>query len=643
MKSFVAALRPSRAVLLLGAVYLLVGVLLRVILWARFGADADVPVSQLPGVFAAGAINDGVEALYLLFPFALAGLAAGTLGGNIRLRTMLQSIGFYLFLFGALFVAAAEYFFFEEFNSRFSLVAVDYLVHPKEVIGNIESSYPVGATSLVIALVSALLLALLWRPLITRRRVARTRREQLPGVLAHALLLVLVATVHSTHALANSENRVANELAVNGISSFFEAARTNHIDYHLHYRSGDPATMLDLLASNLSQQHGRFTRLAQGQVTRRYPVRAHGLGKLNIVVVSEESFGAEYVGAYGDNRGLTPEFDALAKEGVLFSHAYATGTRTVRGLEAISASIPPIPSESILKREGSQDITTWGEVMQQCGYHSSFLYGGYGYFDNMNKYFGGNGFAISDRADMPEPRFANIWGVSDEDLFTHALGYFDRRHATGQPFFSIVMTTSNHPPYTFPAGAPVPSEGGGRKAGIRYADYALGQFMRAARGHPWFENTLFVIVADHGARVYGAAEIPLYSYEIPMLFYAPAHLQPRRVETLASQIDIAPTVLGLLGFGYEAPFFGEDVLNWGGGPRTLLFNHNHKVAIYREEELAILGLQGGVQSVRHQQDMSRPKKERDIYTPIAPDQGLIDLATAYYQTAYDLFQSRRYQ
>lgn len=643
MKSVVAALRPCRAVLLLGVVYLLVGLLLRVILWVRFGAEAAVPADQLPGVFAAGAVNDAVEALYLLFPFALAGWIAGKLGAGTRLRVAFQSAGFYLFLFGALFVAAAEYFFFEEFNARFSLVAVDYLVHPKEVIGNIESSYPVGVVSLIIALASAVLLALLWRPSGLGRAMAYTRRERLPGLLAHTLLLALMVTVHGTHALAASENRVANELAANGISSFFEAVRTNHIDYHLNYHSGDPAAMLDLLASNLSQRHGRFTRLAQGQVTRRYPARAHGLGGLNVVIVSEESFGAEYVGAYGDNRGLTPEFDALSGHGILFANAYATGTRTVRGLEAISASIPPIPSESILKREGSQAITTWGEVMQQQGYHSSFLYGGYGYFDNMNDYFGGNGFATSDRADMPEPRFANIWGVSDEDLFAHALEYFDRRHATGQPFFSIVMTTSNHPPYTFPAGAPVPPEGGGRQAGIRYADYALGQFMRAARSHPWFDNTLFVIVADHGARVYGAAEIPLYSYEIPMLFYAPAHLKPRRVETLSSQIDIAPTVLGLLGFAYEAPFFGEDVLNWADGPRTLLFNHNHKVAIYREGELAILGLQGEVQSVRHRQDMRRPKKERDIYTPIAPDQNLIDLATAYYQTAYDLFQSRRYQ
>lgn len=643
MKPFAPAVHPYRLLSLLTGIYLLVGAVVRVVLWARFGADTAVTVGQLPMIFALGAVNDAVEAVYLLFPFALLGLMVGKWGGSVRVRGTFLALGSYLFLFATLFIAASEYFFFEEFDARFNLVAVDYLIHPKEVIGNIEDSYPIGTLSLVFALASLVLLALIWRPLGVSQAPALSRRQRLPGVIAHALLVVLLVNVHSTHALGNSQNRVANELAANGASAFFEAARTNHIDYRLNYRNGDPKAMLELLTANLSQRYGHFTRLEQGQITRSYARRPQGLGQLNVVVVSEESFGAEYVGAYGDDRQLTPEFDALAPQGILFANAYATGTRTVRGLEAISASIPPIPSESILKREGSEAITTWGEVMQQQGYHSSFLYGGYGYFDNMNAYFAGNGFAVSDRNDIPNPRFANIWGVSDEDLFAHALDYFDARHETGQPFFSIVMTTSNHPPYTFPAGSPVPVEGGGRKAGIRYADYALGKFIKAARSKPWFDNTLFVIVADHGARVYGAAEIPLYSYEIPMLFLSPRHLKPRRVDTLTSQIDIAPTVLGLLGAAYEAPFFGEDVLDWKGGARTLLFNHNHKVAIYREGELAILGLQAEAQSVKHDQDMSLPKKERDIYTPIAPDLSLIDLATAYYQTASDLYQSRRYQ
>ncbi len=262
----------------------------------------------------------------------------------------------------------------------------------------------------------------------------------------------------------------------------------------------------------------------------------------------------------------------------------------MRGLEAITASFPPIPSESIMKRPGCENITTIGKVLRDHGYQTSFLYGGYGYFDNMNYFYKSNGFITHDRSDIPNPHFANIWGVSDEDLFNQALTYFDNFHAQKQPFFSIIMTTSNHKPFTFPEGiSDVLPMGGGRDAGIHYADYALGRWLQESVAHPWYANTLFVIVADHGARVYGKAEIPLYSYEIPLLFLSPQHLQPRVINIPVSQIDIAPTVLGLLGFAYEAPFFGQNALTQTNNSPILLFNHNYDVALFKGNELGYYG------------------------------------------------------
>ena len=238
--------------------------------------------------------------------------------------------------------------------------------------------------------------------------------------------------------------------------------------------------MWELLTADPVPLGGRFTAPDQGLRTRRVDFASPGLGKFNVVLVAEESFGCEHVDACGAGRGLTPEFDALAGQGLFFTNAYATGTRTVRGLEAITASIPPIPSESILKRPGYEKVANWGEIMADLGYRTSFLYGGIGQFDNMNNFFAAHGYQVSYRSDIPDPRFGNIWGVSDQDLFDHALDYFDAEHASGQPFFSLIMSTSNHKPYTFPEGGP--AEGGGRKAGVRYSDYALGEFFRKARG-----------------------------------------------------------------------------------------------------------------------------------------------------------------
>ncbi len=202
--------------------------------------------------------------------------------------------------------------------------------------------------------------------------------------------------------------------------------------------------------------------------------------------------------------------------------------------------------------------------MNDLGYQSSFLYGGYGYFDDMNTFFAGNGFQVLDRTDIDKVRFENVWGVADEDLFDRAIQHYGEQYQAGKPFFSIIMTTSNHKPFTFRPGLEqlgIPEEGGGRQAGVRYADYALGYFLREAARQPWFDNTIFVVVADHGARVYGKAEIPLETYEIPLMIYSPKHIAPRQIDTLMTQIDIAPTVLGLLGMPYEAPFFGIDALH----------------------------------------------------------------------------------
>lgn len=629
--------RPLYALLL---AYLAVGLLTRIVLWAAFARGEHVSLAQLLFVVApVGALNDAVEALYLFLPPALLWwLAPPALFASRGGRRAVAATGA-LMLFGMLYLAVMELCFFEEFNARFNLVAVDYLIYPTEVLGNIRDTYPVGTLSVAVGAL-ALCLAWLLRGWLVPPQPAPdfgfARRTQ---VLALHLLAVLAAAgLLRADSFEHGSNRVAKELADNGPANFFAAFRTNQLAYPQFYRTIDAAAANALLREDLARGGGAFVGRDPGSMTRHFAAAAGGLGRLNVVVLTEESLGAEFVGAYGDPRGLTPNFDRLAREGLLFKHAYATGTRTVRGLEAISASFPPIPSESIVKRPGNEGVVTWGEVLQRQGYQTSFLYGGYGAFDNMNAYFGGNGFALSDRRDIPHPGFANIWGVADEDLFRHALDYYDARAAEGKPFFSIVMSTSNHKPYTFPAGIPgVPARGGGRTAGVRYADYAIGRFFDEAKRHAWYRNTVFVVVADHDARVYGAADVPLHSYEIPLLILAPGHLAPREIDTPASQLDIAPTVMGLLGLSYDAPFFGQDVLHWTGGERSLLFNHNHDVALLRGGEFAVLGLNRSAQTLSYYRRPGPAARDVDDFHPAPFDEPLVDLATAYYQTGYRLF------
>jgi len=622
------------------AVYLALGFASRLILWGNFGIDADVSAVKLPFLVLAGLVNDFVEGLYLFAPFALYILLLPDRWYRSRWNRVVLYVGTLLSIAGLLYLAATEYFFFEEFDARFNLVAFDYLAFPGEVFVDIWEAYPVVRVLLAaIALGAVITYAL--RPWLAASNVMTVRfRERLWWFVPYSTLLLLAIAYYPTDALSLSANRVENELLQNGHSSFFLAARTSDIDYESYYLSRSPADNSVLLHAQLSGDDVQFTRLAADSLNRSHAARTDGLGRLNVVVVSSESFGAEFSKLHGSDKDWTPNFDAYAKQGLWFANTYASGTRTVRGLEAITASFPPIPTVSILRRPGNTGIATWGSVMQSLGYHTSFMYGGYGYFDNMNAFYAGNGFQVIDRSDIQHVRFENIWGVSDEDLFDRAIEHFGQEHAAGRPFFSIVMTTSNHKPFTFRPGLEregIKAEGGGRQAGVRYADYALGYFLREAAKQPWFDNTLFVVVADHGARVYGKAAIPLETYEIPLMIYAPRHIAPRQIDTLMTQIDIAPTVLGLLGLPYEAPFFGVDVLNRPAGrPRIALFSHNHDVAILRDDDLVVMSLGKTSQAYRYD-------RTHGTFTAGPDDTNLLPLGIAYFQTAADLFKSHGYK
>ncbi len=627
-----------RPLLSVGVIYLITASILRIALWGVFGRHFDISFIQLPVIFILGLLNDLVVLPPLLLPLSLILLVLPSWRSKSTIRFVLTHFISTLTIFAFVYLALAEYFFFDEFNGRFNLVAVDYLIYPNEVFVNIWQTYHVLWFLLATAIIS-LTTQMVFAARLVRRRVQACRFiHRLKFVGLHILFTALVLLAFSTDSLSLFNNRVANEIAANGISSFFRALHTNELDYNRYYR-----TIADKQAFAIIQKELRLNGLdgnnySSHDLNRNFPAYPDGLGKMNIVAIVEESFGAQFVGVYGDKRGLTPNFDRLAKQGLLFANAYASGTRTVRGLGAIVTSMPPIPSEGIMKRPGCENIANWGEVLKKKGYATSFLYGGHGVFDNMNHFFSSNGFAISDIRDIKEISQRTIWGVCDEDIFRHASKYYAKATAAGKPFFSVIMTTSNHQPYTFPIGIPnVPPKGGGRIAGVRYADYAIGKFIKQAKGTAWGRNTLFIIVADHDARVYGSEQVPMRHYRIPLLLLAPGHLRPGVVEAATGQIDIAPTVMGILGLPFTAPFYGQDVLHWPvDKPRPILVNHDHDVGLLLGSKLAVLGLHKSVTVYDYDAQNYKIHKTAD-------DPHLVDLATAYYQTAFELFKSHKYQ
>jgi phosphoglycerol transferase MdoB-like AlkP superfamily enzyme len=366
---------------------------------------------------------------------------------------------------------------------------------------------------------------------------------------------------------------------------------------------------------------------------------------LNVVIQLQESLGSEFWGSLGrPGETCTPEMDRLAaEEGLLFTNLYASGNRTIRGFEGVLASFPPLPGDSIVARDLSDNVETIARVLQRDGYQTLFVYGGRGLFDSMRKFTLANGFdRFIEQKDFEKPTFTTIWGVCDEDIMNRSILECREMAKTGKPFFTTILSVSNHKPYTYPPGRiKADPNQRRRKNVVQYADYALGQFFRAARQESFWTNTIFVVVADHGARVYGSQSIPVRSYEIPMLIAGPAAVrQPARIPQLGCSLDVPPTILGLIGRPYESLFFGRDLLKGEPEQGRVLIQHNRDVGLFAQDRLVVLGLRQGVE---HYAGNPKADELKRIAQPDARELELERDVTALFQVADDLYIHQRYR
>ena len=681
---------PLRLIGLLFAAYVLVGVGLRVALLTTIGWPG---IAAVLGALGLGILADGLMAAVLISPLAIV-LAAS--GGRSLTRGWWRIALLTSLMAALLFGAAVEWFFFDEFNARFNHIAVDYLLFPGEVATNVWQSYNVP---LVAALALAIGAMAAWRIHRALRAADFARPALRRGLLGSvgAIALALVAYIGLTLLPKQPfANRALDEIAANGVVQLARAFATSHLSYEDYYRT--------LPAGEAERRAAAEIRWpSPDQPTRAFTAAVRRDRPLDVVVVLEESLGSEFVGRLGGPTPCTPHLDRWSKEGLLLTNLMATGNRTVRGLEGVLNSFPPLPGDSVWKREKSQNVASIAGVLRALGYQTEFLYGGAGTFDGMKTFATANGWDrfVEDGllgSDFPKDAFRTAWGVADEYVFDTLLAHQQQARTAGAPFFATVMSTSNHKPYLTPdtknprrSTAKLIKWGGigfcllvlvivmwwlgGRRYGrvrlclfglslligygvwlnyklqpkdsrqhaVTYADRALGDYLDRAKAAGLLEHTVVLIVGDHGARVYGAEEIPAASYRIPALFLAPGpDWRGKTHPGLCSQVDLAPTLLSLAGVDYRAPFFGQDLLTLPpDGPGRAWLIHNRDIGLLTDDALVVLGLQSTTIAYR------RRDRASDVFTPapLAADlelQDLADRAAAIFQAASHLYENRRY-
>ena len=521
-------------------------------------------------VFAQGARVDVASLCLLLVPPALCLLLAPAHGRAARWIRWLVAAWLTAAMALLVFLELATPGFMQEYGLRPNRTFVEYLVYPKEVLPTLLK----GRTLSFLATLAlmAVLVPLCWR--LARRWLAQAGPAGagwiVRALLAAAVLLLGALGVRSTLGhrpmnpamVAFSGNPTVNVLPLN---SFYSLAFAVH-DWLREeegaaqlYGALPDADVLAAVRASSGLPPSAFADPDIPTLARRAP-SWRGAPR-NIVIVLEESLGAQFIGSLG-GRPLSPNYDRLSREGWAFTRLYATGTRSVRGIEAVVAGFAPTPAEAVVKRARSQQgFFTLAEALRRRGYDTAFYYGGESHFDNMRGFFLGNGFErVIEQKDFSRPAFEGTWGVSDEDLFARADAEFRRLHARGTPFFGLVFTSSNHEPFEFPDGriALYEQPKQTRDNAAKYADHALGTFFERAMASPYWRDTVFLVVADHDSRVFGRDLVPIDNFHIPGLLLG-GGIAPRRDGRVASQVDLGPTLLSLAGIDAATPMVGRDL------------------------------------------------------------------------------------
>ena len=621
----------------LALILLTLSFITRVILLVISWPNLELTFLRVPGIFFIGLFYDIVVWSFFAIPVALYCLLMKDSWYQKKWQRIPLFILFFLISLILVINVGGEIIFWDEFNVRYNFIAVDYLVYTNEVLGNIWESYNIPLIASAVVITAAAVLFLVRKKLTASQEVSM-RFGRRSFFFAGFLLLPLAGYFLVNNRIKNSSNNnYVNELGGNGIYEFGSAFWHNEIEYTKFYATRNDTANFKILRNMLQAPNATFTNnplSIERQIKNDSPEH-----RWNIVLISVESFSGDYLKRFGNKENITPYLDSLIPHGLWFDRFYASGTRTVRGLEALSMAIPPTPGQSIVRRPDNENMFTMGSVLAAKGYEVNYIYGGNSFFDNMGKYFSNSSYKVLDERDIPDSlvHMTTAWGADDEASFDFTIQQCDRSFRSGKPFFNHIMTVSNHRPYTYPEGRiDISPSHQSTQGAVKYTDYAINRFLKDAQQKPWFNNTMFVIVADHCSKSAGKTDLPVNRYHIPCIIYAPQLIKPAIENRLVSQIDLAPTILGLMNLDYTSRFMGYDIYNMTAGNERVFISTYQDMGYVKNGRMVILSPQRKI-------DMVRPDFTTGVNVKTTHLDSLINEAISWYQGASFLYKSGGYK
>lgn len=504
--------------------------------------------------------------LLLLLPAFILHLSPVFLG---RFSNLFLKLYFFIVLLIVVYMENATLPFINEYDVRPNVIFINYLKYPQEVFATIWAVYK-PELFVVFVMMAA---AAYWF-----KRSSSTRFSSVLAIPLYKriivfipVLLVLFIGIRSSfgHRPANpsdavfSNNRLLNEISKNTIHNVGYAvySEIRHGGSTKGYGEMSQQEAFSRVASRLhipvSQTNSPFKRMEKTHFKTGKPK--------NLIIILEESLGAQFVETLHGEKDITPNLNTLSKEAVFFERLYSNGTRSIRGIAGTVSGFLPTTGKGVVKRNLSQrNFFTVAALLKPYGYRTSFFYGGESRFDGMKSWFSGNEFdEIYDEPTFGDDVFHGTWGVDDVAVLEKANTYYKELFNKNERFVSVVFSTTNHSPFDFPEGTIELVDGVPEKSvknAIKYADYAIGNFIKLAKRSGYYDDTVIMIIADHNVRVYGDDIIPVDMFHIPGLILGGA-VKPAEIDRLSSQPDALATAVDLLGLDLEYPILGKSVFD----------------------------------------------------------------------------------
>ena len=470
-----------------------------------------------------------------------------------------------------IYIENATFPFFAEYDVRPNFLFVEYLKYPKEVFAMIFSQYKLELFAAVV-IMSGFAYWFIQNKKVHDYQDVFNINYAIRVLLFFPLIFILAIGIRSSfgHRPANisdamySSNRLVNEITKNSFYSIAYAIYSNKkfAGQKLEkYGEMEISEALQRVSQQLNipvgDEKSPFKRLEKTHFKSEKPK--------NLVIFIQESLGSQFVEVTGGKKGITPNFNRLSQDGILFTNHFSNGTRSIRGIAGLVSGNFSIPGKGVLKRNKSQtNFFTIASLLKPYDYYTMFFYGGESRFDNMKSWFSGNGFdEIIDQPKFINPEFVGTWGVSDGDLVNRANQEFKKLYNNNQLFAAVLFSTSNHSPFDYPQGKFELVEGVPEKSElntIKYADYAIGRFIEDARKEAYYKDTIFVIASDHNIRVRGSDMLPVNMYHIPAMILG-GSVQTQVVPGLTTQPDVLATALDLIGMDLSYPVLGRSIFS----------------------------------------------------------------------------------